>query len=738
MAALLHTPLLVSVYKQAASGSTSCKVTATAMGTGTSKQALPASARPGVLVGTAEVDLSPLLWTTTRTGSSASAASGNSSGGHLCNDSTAAQQQQRRLSGRFALVDATAASQGAASLAAAAQLQLVPSRSAAQQAAAAAAAGADVCCALWPRGDTAEVVQGGAVDAGGNGGFTKGGSGSGGSVRAEPQHQLVPLQQQPYGDGLLHRQQHQQLQQNGERKLRARPQPGLAWSSDDDDEDEEDAQLLQRCEELLARREPLLAAAEQQPRQQQEQQQPGQQEQHASQQHGGCYHQQQQVTSRGEELPFNAAAGGHEQGQGRGSATQKQEQQGQQQPGQQQQAGGSSSATGAAQPYSEQSEVQLGGPDGTAGTTDQEASLLVHVDTAVHLPPATPSSGASGPGANDGNCRVLVRAALGQQPPGRCTPAVQVTEAAGLGGTAVWDTEVELAADAALWAASRGAEPALMLQIWRLPAEAEAGAAAGRDDNGASGDGDNGGDPTTSLETLLGTAAVDLRLLPAQGCLSGWFPVSQADRHPLCGQLKATVRASAALRRLLAHRSPDLPVNQQASPPFTAPSPSLSPSAGTTVVAAAAAAASAAPSATQRRQQEEESGVDLMERLHCQLAELELLSQRLAAPHTAVAAYGSPRCRSRHAAPGGRHAAASAPRQQPEQHAAAAGATVFQLAESDGEEDGWPTLDARQVNEGSGSAGLLPHHCRNHASMHESFQSASRHSCKRHRVLLLW
>ena len=110
VATLLQTPLCVSVFKQAASSGT----------------AAGGAARAAVLVGTAELDLSPLCWPAAGTA-----------------------QQHRSAGGVLPLVNDAAAAQGGGSLAARVELQLAPNTSAAQQAAGAAAVGADTTNEVW-------------------------------------------------------------------------------------------------------------------------------------------------------------------------------------------------------------------------------------------------------------------------------------------------------------------------------------------------------------------------------------------------------------------------------------------------------------------------------------------------------------------------------------------------------------------------------------------------------------
>lgn len=186
VAALLHGPLAVHVYKQPAGAATE-------------------AGRSAVLVGTAEVDLSSLLW------ADSSSTSGSGVG-------QAAHGQLRSISGTYPLLEGAVAAQGGASLAARVELQLQPEEGAAQQAAAAAAAGAHTAALERPQpaSEQQQLVQAAAP-----------------AAPAPASNEQLPL--------------HPELRQS---LLQEQEQLLDSPSSSDDDEAHEE--LLQRCQRLTA------------------------------------------------------------------------------------------------------------------------------------------------------------------------------------------------------------------------------------------------------------------------------------------------------------------------------------------------------------------------------------------------------------------------------------------------------------------------------------------------------
>lgn len=346
-----------------------------------------------------------------------------------------------------------------------------------------------------------------------------------------------------------------------------------------------------------------------------------------------------------------------------------------------QQEGGAGAAPGSEEPAAtvrEQGEQ--------AQVSEPEGSLLVQIETALHLPatasPASIIGPASGEAGSD-HYRSFVQAVWGPQRQVRQrTPAVpvHVLEAADLGGTAVWGSaELELPATAVSWAASSGNGsrsgdgPTLLLNVWTTRASASSSA--------------SGSTSAAASDSLIGTAAVDLSLLPSLGSLAGWFHIVGSDQQQR-GQIKAAVRANSTLRSQLLQAG----LVAAAAPSETASAPSA---ASPAAAAAGEALASAALPAEQQIEPKQ-VGLNLMQQLQVQLNELDLLSQRLASePPSAHAAAAGAQLPSPAAS-----STASAQRPQQPQGAAqvvAAAAGAYELAESEGEEDAWPPFDARQV-----------------------------------------
>ena len=98
VAALLQAPLMVSVYKQPAAAAAASGARSGGSGGGSTAT----TGRTALLVGTAEIDLAPLLW------------SSGGSGGSGAGPDEEQQLQQRSVSGSYPLLDGAAASQGGA------------------------------------------------------------------------------------------------------------------------------------------------------------------------------------------------------------------------------------------------------------------------------------------------------------------------------------------------------------------------------------------------------------------------------------------------------------------------------------------------------------------------------------------------------------------------------------------------------------------------------------------------
>ena len=551
-AALLHGPLLVHVHKQPAAAEPSVAPAAGA-------------SRSAVLVGTAELDLSALLWASSGAGSAAASA----------------QQQLRSVAGSYPLLEGAAASQGGASLTAHVQLQLTPAARAAEQAAAAAASGVDAKAATaWELG---------------------GGADSNSNAGQQPTACWAAAPQAPQAP---------QAERQPEQQGMHPPQQPCYLSSSDDEGNEE---LLRRCGRLVD----AAPAAPASP--------PGPLLAHST----SCSGQGVQ------------AAGG---GGGAGDPPQQQQQQ-------QQAAGGAAFAAGASQhqlqqeatssPDSSGSPVlqQAERPPAPPGDDDEQGGrLLVCIDTALRLPSALPATSSSHGGDSGYSVHVQV-AWSGRPQPQLRTPAVpvHVVEAAGLGGTAAWNAELELPAAAAAWAApasssgggggSSPAGPALLLNVWATPGTPGASGRAS-------------GQPGGAADSLLGCAVLGLSALPGAAQLAGWWRIVDSQQRQQ-GELKASVRPSAALLSQLRALAP-APAPVEPAAASAAPQPSSSAPASPAAASSAQEPAAAQDGAAGEPAAEEPAG-DLTEQVAVQLQGLQLLSQRLAAepPGAAAAAAAS-------------------------------------------------------------------------------------------------
>lgn len=528
-AALLHGPLLVQVYKQPAAAESSTV----------------AGSRSAVLVGSAEIDLSPLLWS----GSDGKQA-----------------EQQRSLGGSYPLVEGVAASQGGASLAARVQLQLLPATPAAEQAAAAAAAGADATAAVWELEGNASSQHQQLPAAGGD------------SAGVEAEQQRVPppppSQQQPEEECLV--------------------------SSSDDEYNEE---LLRRCQRLAT-----AAAAPAPPAD------PAT----ATLDSGSQAGEHQAAANAGDageaSLPQQSsqAAEGAAAAEAAAPAA----------PPAQQQGNSTPAAGGRGEPTVQQQERQRPAP---VDAGEAEGALLLHVETALHLPAMLPAA-AAGASASSNGYSAYVQAVWGEQRQHQQrTPAVpvHVVAAGDLGGTAVWNAELELPASAATWAVRSGAGGSggtagtnLLLNMWAIACGSDGGSARSAGGNCLS------SAAAAAADTLLGCAVLDLSLLPRMPQQAGWWHIVDSQQR-LQGQLKVTLRPSTALLHALQAQAP------AASEPAELAS-----------AAAAPVAPLAAPAAAGQQHGEQPPAGDLMLQLAAQLEELELLSHRLGAapPVTAIAA----------------------------------------------------------------------------------------------------
>ena len=450
--ALLQSPLRVHVYKQPASAA-GCPDGTTVAGTG----------RSPVLVGTAELDLAPLLWSS-------------------CEEPATAPQQ-RSIAGSYPLLGGAAAAQGGASLAARVQLQLMPQASAAQQAAVAGAAGTDAAAAVWRL--------------------------EGQQAASAPQVVQPPQQAMP----------------------QVQAQAVLSSSSSDDD-DEVAEELLRRCQRLAA----TASGSTPMP---------------AVDGDDGAAAAQQQQTQQ-EEVA---------RGSGGGAA-----------PAQQPLDDEASINAGGAGPAVEQRRQQPGSPL----EADSMGKLLVQVHTALHLPAVLPA-GTAGSGSGGSYSAYAQAVWRGQVRHQQRTQAVAVhaVDAGDLGGTAVWNAEMELPAAAAAWAASSGgAGPELRLDVWVTA-------------------GGSGAWPASlgAPDSLIGCAVLDLAALPTALEQAGWWAIVDSQQRRQ-GEVKVTVRPDSVLLQHLA---------QQAA-------------------------------ASGLQQGEEQHAEDLAQQAAVQLRQLDLLSRRLASP----------------------------------------------------------------------------------------------------------
>ena len=197
---------MVSVYKQPAAAAAASGARSGGSGGGSTAT----TGRTALLVGTAEIDLAPLLW------------SSGGSGGSGAGPDEEQQLQQRSVSGSYPLLDGAAASQGGASLTARVQLQLLPLTGATQQADTAAAAGADAAAGAW------ELERAAA---------------SNGQRLVQPLRQAGIEVEGSSSD----RQSGQQPQQLAQRRHKVLSTPSADSDSEEDDVGEE---LLERCRRL--------------------------------------------------------------------------------------------------------------------------------------------------------------------------------------------------------------------------------------------------------------------------------------------------------------------------------------------------------------------------------------------------------------------------------------------------------------------------------------------------------
>ena len=287
--------------------------------------------RSAVLVGTAEVDLSPLLW----------ADSGSSSGSGA---GQAANGQLHSISGTYPLLEGASAALGGASLAAQVELQLQPEEGAAQQAAAAAAAGVHTAALERPK-------------------------------PASEQQQLVPAAAPaapaPAGDEQLslHPELRQRLLQQQEQLL------GSPSSSDDDEAHEE---LLQRCQRLTAALHSVFPAetAAAAPVS-------GHADEGAGTRSGGAAEEQPAAGTSGAQQPAERQAAGGSQAadSSTGSALLPERPQ----------SGDPSQADGGSPSAAVVQQDQPVGPD----EPEEAGKLLLQIDSALHLPVEAPCSGSS-------------------------------------------------------------------------------------------------------------------------------------------------------------------------------------------------------------------------------------------------------------------------------------------------------------------------------------------------------
>lgn len=600
-AALLREPLLVSVFKLPAAA-------------GSSRPVAAGAARPAFLMGTVEVDLSALLWP----------GSGD------------AGDAQRSTARMCPLLSCTAAERGCAALAVRVQLQLAPAASAAQQAAAAEEQGLDVVCVEWQAGQPGTPAAGHA----------------GGDASTQ---RLQKLQSE------------QSEQPEQEQEQWTADRPDVCISSSDDDE-----ALLQRCQRLLrpnvrpSQPQGLVRCTER-----------GGGSDDGSSSSASSDDGSSGSGASSSPGPMRSMQEQHrlppkDQGGPPPSGGQPDEQQA---PAAGAPAGviGLSSGGGSHQEQHSAPEPAGADPASTTGLQEQQAAhpavqqqgqrppadspgkLLVQVETALHLPEqlAGLSEGrALGGGPGGASYAASVQVAWQQAPaPGQQrvsaqtrAVAVHAVEAADLGGTAVWQQELELGpVSAAAWTgggSSAGGEggsgPSLLVNVWAASADtASAGAAAAA------------APAPAAPDVLVGCATVDISGLPLQAEVRGWFQLVNS-RQQRSGQVKLAVRPDGPLQRQLAALAADACAAQ--------PGP-----AGGVVTRSPIAA---------------EHAADLQQQLAAQLEELELLSRRLAA------------------GPGQRDGAAAAGAVGPQAEAA----PLREVLASDDEMEGAP-FDARQVGE---------------------------------------
>ncbi len=555
-AALLQGPLLVHVYKQPAGAATE-------------------GGRSAVLVGTAEMDLSPLLWSDSGSSNSGDAEEG-------------AASQLRCIRGTYPLLEGASAAQGGASLAAAVDLQLQPEAGAAQQAAAAAAAGAHTAALEHQRPaqeqQQQQQQQVAAVAAG--------------SV-APPTVQPPPPQEQ------------------AQRPFLQQEQPLAAEASSSDEDDDEAHELLQRCQRLTAALRNVCP-----PKPAGTEMAGGCGGEPASDGGSGAAGEQPEAGSGDSQQPpeqQQQAEGSHAASSAGSTGV----------PRQQQQQGVAADQAGRGSPSAAVvQQDQQPDPD----DPEEACKLLLQIDSALHLPTDAPAGASSGGNGGSDGYSAFVAAAWGPHQQRTAAVPVHVVAAAELGGTAVWHAELELPAAASAWQSqpqvgsggTGSSGPNLVLNVW---------AATGATGSSVGGSGQQ----ASTADSLLGCCVLDLRSLPALQQVAGYWHIVDSQQRQQ-GQLKASVRANGALRDALQQQrsrlgqgsgptegGPVAPAAALGAAAAEAPSQQQQQQQAWQVPVAAAVLEQ------DRQDQPEPAGDDdLAQQVQAQLQELELLSQRLA------------------------------------------------------------------------------------------------------------
>ena len=364
-------------------------------------------------MGTAEIDLAPLLW------------SSGGSGGSGAGPDEEQQLQQRSVSGSYPLLDGAAASQGGASLTARVQLQLLPLTGATQQADTAAAAGADAAAGAW------ELERAAA---------------SNGQRLVQPLRQAGIEVEGSSSD----RQSGQQPQQLAQRRHKVLSTPSADSDSEEDDVGEE---LLERCRRLseaaaaAAGATAAVAPSSSSGRVSHIQQQGQEQQQQQQQQADADSEQQQAGDISSPPRGASASQGDHPQ-QGQPGVLSE----------------GSPAGGGFAGAATQVQQVRQGALPEAA----EAGQLLVRVETALHLPAAA--------GGTHAYVQAVWGVQRQHQQRTAAVP-VHVVAAADLGGTAVWNADLALPAAAASWASnssssggSSSSGPVLLLKVWSTAA----------------------------------------------------------------------------------------------------------------------------------------------------------------------------------------------------------------------------------------------------------------------------